>query len=203
MRVITLSASYGCGGSVVGPELARRLGVPFVDRAVSSRVAEELDVSEEEVEAGEVRRSWLERMAFSMSPLAGEVGAGLTVLPLSDEQSLRDAGERVLREAVRDGGVVLGRAGAWALAGIPGVVRVRLFGDPERRVAQAVRVEGVDEETARRRLKQVDRARADYARRLYGARVDDVDVYDLHVDSTRLPLDRVVDLLVAAAGPVS
>lgn len=197
--VVTLSASYGAGGSVVGPAVARALGVPFLDRAISSRVAEELDVSEAEVEAGEVRRSWLERMAFSMSPLAGEVGAGLAVLPLNDEQQLRETGERVLREAVRDGGVVLGRAGAWALAGLPGVLRVRLYGDPERRIAQAVHLEGVAEETARRRQKQVDRARADYARRLYGARVDEPGVYDVHVDSTKLPLDRVTALVVAAA----
>src|SRR4051794_18104952 len=30
--VVTVSASYGAGGSVVGPGVAERLGVPFYDR---------------------------------------------------------------------------------------------------------------------------------------------------------------------------
>jgi hypothetical protein len=30
VRLITVSAAYGAGGSVVAPALARRLGVPFL-----------------------------------------------------------------------------------------------------------------------------------------------------------------------------
>jgi len=33
IRLVTVSASYGAGGSVVAPALADRLGVPFLTRA--------------------------------------------------------------------------------------------------------------------------------------------------------------------------
>src|ERR1700738_3285854 len=33
-RVITLSASFGAGGGVVGPRLAERFGLPFADRLI-------------------------------------------------------------------------------------------------------------------------------------------------------------------------
>ena len=35
-RLVTVSASYGAGGSVVAPALAERLGVPFLQRATTS-----------------------------------------------------------------------------------------------------------------------------------------------------------------------
>jgi cytidylate kinase len=204
MTVVTLSAPYGCAGSQVGPAVAERLGLPFLDRAVSSAVAEQLDVSVEEAERGGLSRSWFERLAFTMSPFAAEVVAvtGGPGDPTHDEQAFRRAAEQVLQEATRDGAVVLGRAGAWALAGRPGLLRVRLYGPQERRLEQAQRVEGVDLATARSRLAQVDAARAEYVRRLYGAEVDDAAAYDLQVDSTVLPVEVVVELVVLAATAV-
>ncbi len=202
MTIITVSASYGAGGSVVAPEVARRLGVPFVDRAISAEVARELDLTTEEAEAGVVHRTWLERMTFAMSPLA-DVGGGFLPPELEDEQSLRRVSERVLREASRDGAVILGRAATWALAGSPALLRVRLYGPAQAREHQACRLEGIDLPTAGERRESVDQARADYVRRLYGRSVDEPDRYDLQVDSTRMPLDAVADLVVQAARTVA
>ena len=35
-RLVTISAAYGAGGSVVGPALAQRLGVPFLQRVTTN-----------------------------------------------------------------------------------------------------------------------------------------------------------------------
>ena len=43
-RVVTISASYGAGGSWVGPQVAEQLGWRFIDRAIPVQVAERLDV---------------------------------------------------------------------------------------------------------------------------------------------------------------
>ena len=45
--VVTLAAFYGAGGTVVGPRVAERLGVPFLDRGILTAVAKRLRVSEE------------------------------------------------------------------------------------------------------------------------------------------------------------
>ena len=42
MTLVTLSAPYGAGGSRVGPAVAERLDLPFVDRAIPTGVAERL-----------------------------------------------------------------------------------------------------------------------------------------------------------------
>jgi cytidylate kinase len=92
----------------------------------------------------------------------------------------------------------LGRAGGTAFRNEPGVLRVRLFGPEEARVVQAARIEVVDEDTARQRLPEVDRARAQYVRRLYGSDIDDPDLYHLQIDSTVLPLDTCVEIIATA-----
>ncbi|WP_414637674.1 cytidylate kinase family protein [Actinomycetospora sp.] len=48
MRLVTISAQYGAGGSSIAPAVARALGLPFVDRAIPVQVARELGVSTEE-----------------------------------------------------------------------------------------------------------------------------------------------------------
>ena len=62
-----------------------------------------------------------------------------------------------MRTALDSGAVILGRAGAAAFRHEPNVLRVRLFGPAEARIAQAGRIENVDERTARRLLPEVDR----------------------------------------------
>ncbi|MGI8781503.1 MAG: cytidylate kinase family protein, partial [Solirubrobacteraceae bacterium] len=60
MALITLSAPYGAGGSQIGPAVAERLGVPFVDRAIPTSVAERLAVPlVEAVDRDESVGSWL------------------------------------------------------------------------------------------------------------------------------------------------
>jgi cytidylate kinase len=73
-----------------------------------------------------------------------------------------------------------------------------LFGPPQARAEQAARIEEVDVGTARQRLPEVDHARAQYVRRLYGADIDDPVLYHLQIDSTAVRLDACAALIVTA-----
>ena len=201
MPGVTISAGYGAGGSVVAPRVAQLLEFPLLDRAISSRVAAQLRVSVQEAEGGAVRRPFIEILA----PLAaGLLAVGTDAAPRDLAEPPNEAGlfreraEAIMRAALVSGAVILGRAGAAAFRAEPGVLRVRLFGPADARVAQAARIENTDEPTARRRLPEVDRARAHYVRRLYRADIDDPALFHLHIDSTALPLEACADLIVAA-----
>lgn len=210
MPGVTISAGYGAGGSVVAAQVAELLGIPLLDRAISSGVAAQLRVSVQEAEGGAVRRSLPDRFLGALAPLAaGVLAASASASPRdltasADEAAwFRERAEAVMRAALVSGAVILGRAGAAAFRGEPGVLRVRLFGPPEARIAQAARIESIDEPTARQRLPEVDRARAQYVRRLYRADIDDPDLFHLHIDSTAVPLETCAQLIAAAyrAGP--
>jgi cytidylate kinase len=202
MPLVTLSAPYGAGGSYIGPRLADRLGVAFVDRAIPSEVARRLAVPlAEAVRHDESTGSAFERFVRLLAPVGVVYGARPVVDPdIIDEQSYRLATEQVIREeAVRHGGVFLGRAGALVLADHPEALHVRLFGPRERRIDQGMRIEGIDREEAERRQAENDRARDAYVRHFYAADASDLRHYHLALDSTALDLDTCVDVIAEAA----
>jgi cytidylate kinase len=205
MPGVTISAGYGAGGSMIAPEVARQLGLPLLDRAISSHVAAQLRVSVPEAEGAVIKRTGPGRFLAVLAPLAGGVlGAGTDcappeAFPPPDDAALfREQAEAIMRKALVTGAVILGRAGGAAFRDEPGVLRVRLFGPEEARIAQAARIEDVDEATARQRLPEVDRARAQYVQRLYGTDIDDPDLYHLQIDSTVVPVDACAGLIAAA-----
>lgn len=203
MPAVTISAGYGAGGSVIAPRLAQRLGYPLLDRAISSRVAQQLHVSVDEAECGEKKRSLAEKFFGVLAPMAGGVigieGEGAPApLPADDAAQFRERAESIIRQALPAGVVVLGRAGAAMLADEPDVLRVRLFGPEPARIQQAARIQNISLDDAACRLPEVDQARAHYVRRLYDRDIDDPELYHLQLDSTAVDLDGCVEVIAAA-----
>lgn len=194
-RLIALSAAYGAGGDIVGPALAERFGVPLVDRAIPLKVAEELQVPFAEADSVEAESpSRLERI------LRGFVGIDPSApTPLPSDDFRRETEKVLLGQCETGEGVILGRAAAVVLHDDPRVLKVRLDGPREARLRQAMAIGGADEATAARTLDRLDRTHADYARELYGADIHDFALYDLMIDSTRIPIETCVELIFAAA----
>ena len=200
-RVVTVSATYGSSGSLIAPAVAARLALPFFDRLIPARggpVDAEPDAGErltEEERLASRRTSFLDRLAHLTGGLGLPVPAGADI---SDH--VRDTVERSIRDiAAGAGGVILGRGAMIVLAGAPSAFHVRLDGPGDRRCARAMALEGIDEATARDRMVETDRARARYFTRLYGREAHDPALYHLVVDSTVLPVDVCVRMVVDAA----
>jgi len=197
--LITISASYGAGGSQIGPAVAQRLGVEFLDRAIPARVAERLQVPLDEALAhDESLGDAIGRFVSSFALLPELAGALVQSGVLAGEDYRRET-ERLLREHAAGGAVILGRAGALVLADEPGALHVRLGGPRERRVAQAMRLRGLEHDDAEAQRKNSDRAREAYVRHFYGRDAKDPTLYHLVIDSTALPHDAVVEAIVACA----
>lgn len=202
MHVVTISATYGAGGTVVGPAVADELGVPFVDRAIPVAVANDLGIPVDDAVSRDERvRGWLSRIVHAAAPIGAEYmidpAHDRTAL-LSDADVLRCT-EGVIRRAVHaDGGVILGRAAAIVLREHPTAFHVRLDGDPERRLRRAALAQGVPEDAVREALHRNDKARGAYVRHFYNADPADPAHYHLVLDSTRVPLDTCAALVVDA-----
>jgi cytidylate kinase len=204
MPGVTISAGYGANGGAIATMVADRLGLPLLDRAISVAVAAQLNVTVAEAEAGSPNRSFIERLLTFMSPLANDtLGApdldAASMPTLNDEgAAFRDEAERIMSDAVDRGAVILGRAGAAAFRDRSDILRVRLFGADEARIANGTAHLAVDPATARRQLKQVDNARDQYVRRLYRISVDDPSVFTLQLDSTALSPEACTEIIVTA-----
>ena len=201
MGVVTVSASFGAGGPDIAHGVAERLGLPFHDRAIPALVAGRLGVRVAEAEANDetiARGLW--RLITSLGSMPDPVGGVLPVSTLPDERAYRDQTERVLTEiAAGPGGVVLGRAAAMVLAGRPDALHVRLDGPPDRRLAAARAQLGLPDDQVRREMEAADAARVAYVRHFYRCDPAAARHYHLVVDTTALPYDVVVDMVVAAA----
>jgi cytidylate kinase len=209
-RVVTISATFGAGGSTIGPAVAERLGLTFVDRAIPVTVAAEIGCTLEEVLAHDDRaESGLGRLLAEAARLPGTALGGMDVyLPERSVQPgefVARTGRIIRRPAEREGGVILGRGGAVLLADHPGALHVRLDGTRERRLAKAwesmdaASRSGTSQREVERMLDDNDRARAAYVKHFYGADPADPRLYHLVADTTRLPEPAAVDLIVTAA----
>ena len=201
MGVVTFSAAYGAAGAEVAPAVAERLGLPFHDRAIPAQVAGRLGVSVEEAEANDetvVRGLW--RLVASLGTMPDPVGGVLPTSNLPDARAYRQQTEKILAEICDGtGGVVLGRAGAMVLRDRPDVLHVRLDGPQERRLAAAVERSRRSPEEIRREMEANDRTREAYVRHFYRCDPASAKHYHLVIDSTAIPVETVVDLVVTAA----
>ena len=82
--VVTIAALYGAAGSVIGPRVAERLAVPFLDRAIPEAVATRTGLSEAAVaDVDEVPRTALERFTARLgraSTISARQGAAWSAL---------------------------------------------------------------------------------------------------------------------------
>lgn len=207
MQVVTVSATYGAAGNQIGPAVAERLGLPFVDRAIPAAVAAEIGCTLEEVLARDDRaETGLGRLLANAARLPNVTLGGMDVyLPdpehrIVQEEEFVAHTEQVIRDiAQREGAVVLGRAGFAVLADHPGVLHVRLDGPKARRAARMAEANGWDEARAARELADTDRTRQAYAKYFYRVDPTSPHLYHLVLDSTTLSVETCIDLIVLAA----
>ena len=200
-RVVTISATYGAGGTVVAPAVADRLHLPYLEHLVSPPVARQASATDPGRDEPSRGAGVTHRLLSTLAALPSVFGTGLPlpVEGVSDEEQVRAEIEASIRTvAETSGGVLLGRGATMVLADTPGVFHVRLDGPLERRVRQSMTLAGVDETEARRRQHETDRARAAYLRRFYDTDGNDPRLYHLIIDSTALTLATCGDLIVTA-----
>jgi cytidylate kinase len=196
-RVLTISATYGSGGAVAAPLLARRLGLPFADRLLNplGTTATGEVISKEEL-ADQPRSPTLEGLLL--------LGTAWSIPATRDAQDsperLRGDVESSITALIDSGGaVILGRAAAVVIGRRRGAFHVRLDGPAERRIRRGAEWEGVTHDVAKAHMTKTDVARARYVQRLYGRDPADPALYHLVVDSTIVSFDALVSIIAVAA----
>jgi CMP/dCMP kinase len=212
MPIVTISRTFGAGGSPIGLILAKRMGAEFVDRKIVAAVAARSGISEAEARGydEQVRSVW-QRVAAALTAGRTELAAPL---PPTDEA---DAGmgveERLARltraaieeDAAHGNAVIVGRGGAFILRGHPNALHVQVHAPLETRVrnllAQTEELpEGArpDEASIRQLCGSIDAQRAEYLRRLFGVNWLDSAHYDLSIDTQTFTFEAAADLIELA-----
>ena len=194
--VVTLFESYGSGASYVSARVADALGAPLHVQAFSS---EEIEAAMSVHESRSLLTRVFNAMGGSVASYTGGEGPNILIAERGDTYELVAENTRYVQEAAREGGVIVGRNGAFILADWPGALHVRLDGPLEQRIARAAQESGIDLEQAAQRQKREDQIRADMSIEFYGWDPRDADRYHLVLNTGLMDLDTCADIIVQVA----
>jgi cytidylate kinase len=198
--IVTVSSPIGAGGDLIAQQVAARLSIPFVDRAIPVEVAESLGVPvDEAAERDEHVASTARRLLAGAANTEPLFGADAGPAGFDDEDWFRQATEAALwKYGATTGGVVLGRGGSLILSDHPRALHVRFTASDEtriRRLEDYLQLGGSD---ARRTMARTDAARDLYARHFYGVNFRDPGLYDVVIATDKLQLHDATDLVMAS-----
>ena len=190
-KIITIGRELGSGGRTIGKSVASKLGIPYYDREIIDKTAEESGLAIDFIESNEqkITGGLLYKFGMGMS-----YGYGNRILPLSNQ--IYNAQIKVIKEIADKGPcVIVGRCADYILKENENIMRVFIYSDIKHRIERAVRFYGLNEQTAKKEIQKSDKERA----RHYNLFTDNTwgsrENYDLMLDSGYLGLDKCVDLI--------
>lgn len=190
--IITLGREFGSGGREIGMKLAEKLGIPFFDKEIIKKAAENSDIVESVMDFYDEQRT---------SPIfsTGSVLYDIYQMPMSDRVYLEQC--KAIKEIAAKGScVIVGRCADVVLEDDPALFRVFICANMKDKLARKAEVEP-DKTDAQleAHIKSMDKKRAKY----YGYYTDkkwgEARQYDLCVNSSLLGIDETVNLIAAAA----
>ncbi len=193
--IVTIGRQYGSGGSEIAKKLAERLGMPCYDKeilrmdAVSSGTRESYFLMSDE-RAGE---RTLYRIINSLVPEQGAPSFGSDLV--SADNLFRFQSEVIRKLAAEESCVFVGRCADYILDEVDGVVRVFIYADMDARVERIRGKKYFPDGEELKNIRRIDKERRDYHRYYTGRSWEDVNNYDLMVNSTPLGVDGAVQLI--------
>jgi hypothetical protein len=199
MTVWTISAEEGAGGARIAADLATAADVPLLDFKTLVGRAHDLVGDVPDLEELEQRVGGRFNAILLSVALMGAASAGAQA-ELEFRRTLPELGRAVLGEAARSPCVILAPTAYVALGDHPGAVHARLRAPLEWRIAAYQREQVADRATAEHAVKHDDHAKRMWVKTLYHGDLDDFRLFSLVLDVSRFSPQRVVEILLAAAG---
>lgn len=190
---ITIGREFGSGGREIGKKVAQALGIPYYDKELLAVAAEESGLSHEFLQNYDEKptNSFLYSLVMGQQNLLTGI-QGTTVEQLA-AKAQRDA---VLSVAEKGSCVIVGRCADYILRDKPGLVRVFICADWEKRLERVCARDGVSRKEAEEKLRRVDKARASYYSFHTDRKWSEASNYDLCVSSSFRGTQAAADLIV-------
>ena len=199
LPVITISRQFGSGGHEVGEKLAKRLELPFYDKELIALAAKKSGFSEEVF--ADVDEKATSSLLYSMvmgSYAFGTRGPGINEMPINDKLFIIQSD--IIKKAAAEGPcVIVGRCADYILREHPNCLNVFVHANKSARIKRIVGLGYCDEKKAPDFVTKKDKQRANYYNFYSNNRWDDLQNYDLTIDTSRFSVDLAVDMIIDAA----
>ena len=193
--VITISRQYGSGGAETGKKLAEELGIGFYDKNILRINSDQSGIKESYFHLADEKAGnrLLYKIISSMTPEKGTPSFGSDLI--SADNLFRFQSEVIRKLAEQESCVIIGRCADYVLAGMEGLVRIRLYAELESRIERIRAKDLYAEKEIEKNIRRIDRERRDYYRYYAGRDWENPENYDLMFNTTKIGADGAVEII--------
>lgn len=191
--VITISRQYGSGGHAVGEAIAKKLGIAFYDSKLIDLTAIASGYTPEYVEKHEQRlpNGLLDKLYNNNYAYANEA------IPPNDKLFMAQTG--VIRNiAANESCVIVGRAANYILKGHKKCFNVFVHADSDYRKKRVIQNYMVNPNDAEKVMARKDKERDNYNVHYTGKHWDDLNTYDMTVDTSLFGIEGTAGMIIEA-----
>ena len=188
--VIAITRTCGSGATSIGKILAKNLGVEIYDRNILRLASDDSGISEELFARADEDQK--QSLLFRASQ---KVYTGGLIPPEKEDftsnNNLFNYQAKVLRELADESNyVVIGRAADYVLRDKPGLVRVYIYASREKCIEKEMNRQKLDWKTADKFITKTDKYRRDYYRYFTGQEWENMQNYDLCINTTQMTYEQ-------------
>ena len=190
---ITIGRQFGSGGREIGKLVAKALNIPYYDKELLVVAAKESGLSHQFLESYDEKPT----NSFFYSLVMGQQNLmagtqGITV----EQMATRAQREAVLSVASKGSCVIVGRCADYILRGQPGLCRVFISADWDKRIEHVCKRDGVSEKEAEEKIRRMDKTRSAYYTFHTDRKWGDASSYDLCINSSRKGPEATAQLIL-------
>ena len=196
--IITINREYGSGGKKIGQKMSQKLGIPYYDDDIIKLASENSAVGEEFFRMNDEKPG-----NNILYKIIGGLKTALNKPTIKDDITNPDNLFRFESEVIRElaneeSCILIGRCADFVLesSGFEDFVNLYVYSDLPTKLRRVMEVDGVDTKEALLRVQKINKSRSEYYRYYTGESWDDMNRYDLTINTTKLELDAASELVI-------
>ena len=193
--IISIGREFGSGGKYIGQELAKRLNIKCYDNELLTKVSEDYNIDMEMLEKVDEKQ----KSSFWYSFATNYVFANNNeVTPVSADDNLFLKQAKVIEDLYNSGesSIIIGRCSDYILKDNKNVIKVFIYAsDMEFKVNRKIKFENLNKDIAEKKIKQIDKQRAEYYKHFTSQIWGDRTNYDLCIDTSKIGVIQTIDII--------
>jgi len=188
--IITIGRSFGSAGGHIGHAIGKKLGIPFYDNALISKVAEEEGYSKSLFAQAE-EKSLFSFSSFFASSRLGYMDGGY----VNDNVLFKIQSEVIRNIASKGDAIFIGRCADYILRDMD-CLNVFVTAPEDYRIQRLIETEGISADEAEKLMRRKDRTRETYYNYYTFGAWGHASNYHLCLDSSVLGVEGTAELIV-------
>ncbi len=193
-RVITISRGFGSGGRTIGKLLAQKLDIDYYNDDLIKLASEESGINIELFGKAD------ERVKTNLFKRYKRSYGEWTIPPDSDlfvsDDNLFNYQAKIIRElADKSDCVIIGRCADYILRGRENLTRILVYADKPACMKRVTELYGMLPAEAEKKIDSLDKARASYYKYYTGNEWDNVNNFDLCINTSAITFEKATDII--------